>query len=158
MSKPATCATCGIELSRQNRSGYCKRHFSAAKAQDPAWRRAQKACYKRPLQANPEPLEALRARVRARNTSPEHRAWAANRAREMDLSAIGRAAARTPEANAKRAASATATKLSWCPPHLRDQYRELIYVKRMSAVEAREIILAQEQQDLLRLKKRMGAY
>lgn len=149
------CQTCGKELGRNNRSGYCKHHVSAAKAQDPAWREAQKAGAKRALQANPERMEALKARIRARNTSPEHRAWAADRARQMGLAEIGRAVAHTAEAQAKRSASCIATKLSWCPPHLREDYRRLIRTKHIRAAEAREIILAQEQAEIAAMRRRL---
>lgn len=151
----AACQTCGKALSRQNRSGYCKHHVSAAKAQDPAWREAQRAGAKRALQANPERMDALKARMRASNTTPEKRAWAAERARQMGLAEIGRAVAQTPEAQAKRSASCTATKLAWCPPHLRESYRHLIYSKKIPAAEAREIILAQEQAEIAAMRRRL---
>lgn len=152
------CQTCGVQLGRNNRSGYCKRHFSAAKAQDPAWREAQRSGAKRALQADPARMEALKARLRAHNSSPEHRAWAAERAYKIGLASIGQAASRTPEANAKRAASAAATKLAWCPPHLREDYRALIYNKKIPAAEAREIILAQEASEVASVRRRMASY
>jgi hypothetical protein len=152
------CQTCGKPLGRNNRTGYCKHHVSAAKAQDPAWREAQRTGSKRALQANPERMEALKARLRARNTSSEHRAWAADRARQMGLAEIGRATAHTPEAVAKRSASCTATKLAWCPPHLREDYRRLIRTKHIRAAEAREIILAQEAAEVASLRRRMASY
>jgi hypothetical protein len=33
-------------------------------------------------------------------------------------------------------------KLAWCPPQHRDEYRRLINLKRMTAVEARAVIMA----------------
>lgn len=150
-----TCQTCGVQLGRNNRSGYCKRHVSAAMAQNPAWREAQREGAKRALLANPTRLDALRARVRARNTSSEHRAWAADRARQIGLAEIGRTTAHTPEAVAKRSASCTATKLAWCPPHLREDYRRLIRTKHIRAAEAREIILAQEQAEIAAMRRRL---
>lgn len=156
MSAPLACATCGATLSRQNRSGYCRRHASAAKAQDPAWREAQRAGARRALLANPERLDALKARIRAHNTSPEHRAWAAERAKAIKLHERGSAASQTAEANAKRSASATASKLAWCPPHLRQDYRRLIYSKKLSAAEARQIILAQDAAEVAEVRRRMG--
>jgi len=154
----ATCHTCGKPLSRQNRSGYCKHHVSAAKAQDPAWREAQRLGSKRALLLNPDKLAALRDRVRARNTSPEWRAKAAEHARTIRLHEIGHQTANNPESIAKRAAAGAATKLSWCPPHLREQYRDLLYRKRIPAAEAREMILAQEAAQIAALRRRMAAY
>lgn len=155
---PTACATCSKPLSRKNRSGYCKHHVSAAKAQDPAWREAQRVGAKRALQVNPERMEALKARVRARNASPEHRAWAADRARQIGLHAIGQQSANNPESIAKRAASSAATKLAWCPPHLREQYRHLLYSKKIPAAEARQMILEQEAAEVAALRRRMEQF
>jgi hypothetical protein len=158
MSAPATpkvCATCATPLSRGNRSGYCKRHVSAAKAQDPAWREAQRAGAKRALQVNPERLDALRARVRAMNITPEKRARTAEHAKRIGLHAIGQRTANSPESIAKRAAASVSTKLAWCPPHLREQYRHLLYVKRIPAAEARAMILAQEAAEIAEMRRRL---
>ena len=158
MSAPKTCATCGATLGRKNRSGYCRNHLSAAQAQDPAWREKQRSGAKRALHANPVRLDAARARMCARNRTPEHRAWAADRAREMKLHEIGHRFAHTPEAQAKRSVSSIATKLAWCPPHLRDDYRALIRVKKLRAAEAREIILAQDAAEVAAVRRRMASY
>jgi hypothetical protein len=155
MSAVKNCASCGLTLSRGNRSGYCKRHVSAAKAQDPAWREAQKAGAKRALQVNPERLAALRERVRAMNVTPEKRARTADHARKIGLHAIGQRTANSPESIAKRAASSVSTKLAWCPPRLREQYRHLLYVKRIPAAEARAMILAQQDADIAAMRRRL---
>lgn len=151
----AACQTCGKALGRNNRSGYCKHHVSAAKAQDPAWREAQRAGAKRALLADPERLDALRQRIRAQNIAPEKRAWAAERARQIKFYEIGHRSCHTPEAQAKRSASCTATKLAWCPPHLRADYRRLVRTKHIPAAEAREIILAQEQAEIAAMRRRL---
>ncbi|WP_158512713.1 hypothetical protein [Sphingobium sp. SYK-6] len=58
----------------------------------------------------------------------------------------------TPEAIAKRVRTFRARKLSWCPPHLRDEYIRLMVNKHIPAAQAREIILAQWDADLARRK------
>lgn len=45
-----------------------------------------------------------------------------------------------PEARAKRGAAITATRLAWCPAELRDQYRDLVRCKGLTAAEARAAI------------------
>jgi hypothetical protein len=41
------------------------------------------------------------------------------------------------------AAMITETRLGWCPPEYRDEYRNLLHAKKLRAAEAREIIEAE---------------
>lgn len=66
--------------------------------------------------------------------------------------AIESGALHTPEVIAKRGRTFTSRRLSWCPPHLRDEYRRLLLHKKIPAAEAREIILAQWDAELERRK------
>lgn len=153
----AICKTCPKTLSARNKSGYCRQCIPAALAKDPAHREKQRAGIKRGFMANPERLEMYRRNAAAASRSP-----AACLAREVrwlrDKPWIaGNQAARAPEARAKAAKATRATRLAWCPEHLRPQYLSLIYSKRLKADEARRIILEQHEADMQRFRRQLAA-
>lgn len=111
---------------------------------------------KRRLKSDPEFLEAVRARAAKAARSPATNRARSERAKRLRLWEKGLPAANAPEVRARAAKATSATKLAWCPPHLRDQYRELLCKKRIKAAEAREMILAQDRAEVERLRNRMG--
>lgn len=56
----------------------------------------------------------------------------------------------TPDELALAGKRQSARKLSWCPPVMRDAYRQLTRSKRIPAAQAREIILGQWKADIAR--------
>lgn len=152
----SACLTCAAPLGRNNRSGYCRKHYSAAQAQNPEWREKQRNGAKRALMADPVRREAQKARCRAFHGNPEITAKRRETAKRIRLWERGLETSHTPEALAKRAAAARATWLAWCPNHLREEYRRLVYVKRVPAAEAKAMILEQDAREVQALAKRMG--
>jgi len=49
----------------------------------------------------------------------------------------------TPEQRELAAKRQSARKLSWCPPHLRDEYRRLVRSKKLTAAQALAVIMAE---------------
>ncbi len=155
--EPKACQVCPTVLSSQNRSGYCTRHVSAATARNPEWRAKQKAGAKRALQLNPERLAAVRAQLRVVANLPQ--AVAARRkhcieARLWEQGNAANAARPAGSESRKRAGERqTATRLSWCPPHLRQFYRDLVRTSKLTAAEARTYIEAQNEIELARWRR-----
>lgn len=150
------CKTCGAILGRRNKSGYCRKHVAAANAERPEIRERQREGIRRKLAADPAYLDDLRKRARNLSSDPEinlirSRHFVANRIWE-----IGHVAASNPESRAKAGQRGSATKLAWCPRHLREEYRYLVHTKRLKAAAAREIILAQHEADMQRWRRGIG--
>ncbi len=58
-----------------------------------------------------------------------------------------------PEARAKAGRAISAARLAWCPVHLRQAYRDLLYVKRFKAAEAKAMILDQHASEMERFRR-----
>ena len=67
--------------------------------------------------------------------------------------ADGYARLQSPEVRQKRGASVSATRMAWCPPELRDEYRDLVRRQRLPAAEARAIIEGQAARNAERAAK-----
>ena len=145
------CKACGIKLGRGNKTGYCKRHVSAAIA-CPENSAKIRAGLKRYF-AVPENRERARETVR-RNCMTEHaRQRRSDTAKAIGLYRIGMPHALTAEAIAHRGRKISDQRMAWCPRELRDEYRHLVRSKRLPAAEARVIILAQHEQDMAKFRR-----
>lgn len=154
-SQPRTCADCGLPLSRRNSSGLCKRHFGPAMT--PETRAKISEARLRRFASDP----AFKARqgdlARAAANTPQSRA--ASRATLIKTRAWIAGNAAQPKGSPSRllaAERAALTKLSWCPPHLRDKYRVLVR-KSIPSSEARRIILEEHEIEMRRWRKSVGA-
>lgn len=76
-----------------------------------------------------DPVHKERLRERGRTLQREH-------VRKTDFHAV----VHSPEARAKRGASITERRLGWCPPELRQAYRDFVRCKGLTAAEARAAI------------------
>lgn len=151
-TQPQTCRECSAPLCRGNRSGYCRAHVTGS----PEVRRKLADSMRRGIQADPQRREGLRRAGRASANGPGERERRSRAARERNLNAIG-CAAITPEVRRKAAASISSTRMAWCPPHLRDEHRHLVKSKGFKSAEARKIIEAQNEAEMRRWRRSVGA-
>lgn len=147
-----TCKTCGGRLGRGNKTGHCKAHINQAMA-SPERSAKISAGLKRHF-VIPENKERARETCRANCMTEYARQRRQETAKAIGLHLIGSAAI-TPEALLRRGAKQSATKLAWCPRELRAEYTHLIRSKKFSAAEAREMILAQHEQDMERFRREL---
>lgn len=174
MPKGGVCLDCGTELGARNRSGFCRRCVGRANLRKPGIRvkiaeknrermaspevRAEMSRrMKLRLAADPELREKYVATMRKANQSPacyaaRRRRWAAEKPWIKGNEA--QPAGSEPRQRAARAISAT--RLSWCPPHLRDEYRFLTEIKRLLAAEARQMIEDQHEVEMTRWRREHG--
>lgn len=100
------------------------------------------------LLAKRETLRKTMARVRA---TPEHQEMLREHGNWLAREVLSRpdvvAKTNSPETNAKRSASISSRRLRDIPAAYRDEYRLLTGAKRLSAAEAKAIILEQFQRD-----------
>lgn len=150
-SLPKTCADCGATLCRSNRGGYCIRHTNGS----PEKRAKISAGVTRANLTDPTLRERKRAAAKRQAARPEERARRSEECRKRQMWRLGLAAL-TAESRAKSGRACSATKLAWCPPHLRDEYRTLTKNK-MKAGEARRIILEQHEAEMRRWRRSVGA-
>lgn len=150
------CRQCENRLGRGNKSGLCKPCFSVQPKPEGFGARVS-AGLKRKLAADPVFKEKLRAIALANTRSEKAFSIRQERFKREQMWLRGNRASLTPEAMERRARAASATKLAWCPPELRDEYRRLIYSKRLPSAEAREIVLAQHERDMANFRRSIGA-
>jgi hypothetical protein len=144
------CRTCSTLLGRGNKTGYCRRHVSAHNLSQPHIRAAQRAGIARKHATDPEFLDGLRARARRLADDPVINAKRTQHFKEGRFWELGTIAARAPEVRARAGRKISATKLAWCPPHLRAEYLHLIRNKRIPAAEARALIEDQNEVEMRR--------
>lgn len=150
-SLPKTCALCPAPLCRSNRGGYCRAHANSS----PEKRAKISAGARRAHLTDPTLRERKRAAAKRQAARPGERELRAERCRRTQMWRLG-VAALTPESRVKSARACSNTKLAWCPPHLRDEYRALTRNK-MRAAEARRIILEQHEVEMRRWRVSIGA-
>lgn len=156
-TQPRTCADCGSPLSPRNTSGYCGRHVGAANMRRPEIRARMVNGIRRRLASDPVLREQYRANIRKAHQSPKAIAKRKERwAKEKPWIAGNAAQPAGSEPRKRMAATISATKLAWCPPHLRDAYRALTR-KGHRAAEARRMILEQHETDMRRFRQSIGA-
>lgn len=148
--KCVNCKTCGKPLWKGNKYGHCKAHIS------PEARANMTAGLRRKMQSDPEYMQRVIALARANVARPEHRQKLTEAARRSGAWRKALAAT-TPESYLLAARRAAETKLSWCPPEYRDEYRRLTSTKRMRAHEAKAIILAQHEKDMAEFRRKLRA-
>lgn len=142
------CRDCSGPISRKSKTGRCKpcsaRHINAS----PELTAKRKAGIER-YHAQPGVRERCAANFAAynRNMPPEHRERRRQHGLRVAREVLARpdvlARSNSPEAKRKAGAARTERLLGWCPPELRDQYRQLCASQRLSAAEARRIIEAE---------------
>lgn len=152
------CKTCGAPITRQSRTGYCKKHVAAAIAQRPEWREAQRAGIVRGLQANPERKDRLREQIQAVGMLPQavearRQRFLTERIWERGIATL----AANPELRALSGKRQSNTKMAWCPRELRDEYKRLVYSQKIPAAEAKAMILEQHERDMARFRQKVLA-
>lgn len=151
------CKTCGAKLGERNKKGYCRSHLSAAMAQDPAWREKQRKGIRDKIANDPQYLADCRARADRLAKDPGIKAMRAEQFRRLRVWECGTATQKAnPEIRKRAGRTLSDRKMAWCPPHLRNAYRELLYTKGYLAADARALILEQERREIERLRIRMG--
>lgn len=152
------CKTCSGPLGTQNKSGYCKRHISAALAANPAWREKQRNGARMSLHSNPVRLEKLRATAVIIGKLPQSVEARRKHCIERRLWERGQAAQpKGSQARIDAGKRQSATKLPWCPPHLRDDYHRLVNRHKFKAAEARAMIEEQYALEMARFRRSIGA-
>lgn len=151
-AKFGVCRTCQKPLSRQNTTGYCRGHVSAFNLSKPEVRERQRAGIKHKHATDPAFLNDLRRRARALGEDPDINARRTQHFKDARYWEKGVIASSKPEVRARAAKRASATRLAWCPPEYRDEYKRLIRTKRIPAVEARKIILSTIEADARRYR------
>lgn len=134
--------SCGKTLSSQNKSGKCRTCYVGWLNTDPEMV-ARRHAAQVEFFARPDVKERLRERARHFMANlPEHEIERRREAGKIlfrqylarpDVVAITAA----PETRARAGRARTETVLGWCPPELRDEYRELKRRLGLTAAEAR---------------------
>lgn len=140
--------TCGTAIS--NRAAQCRPCFYAKQRADTERGKKIGAALKARLN---DPANRIRHREAARRAG---RTKAANpefvaKARQIMLERV-QPLSMTPENLAKRDYALTGrlsgeSKMAWCPPEYRDEYRYLVHTKKLAGAEARAMVLAQAKAD-----------
>jgi hypothetical protein len=149
-SKTSECTSCKKAIA-PNKSGFCANCIAI----NPEHQAKRAAGYRRRLAHDPELVKQLGDRLRAVTSTPEHaeRSRAlitANRIWEKSINSAGS------ERAARTGKGVSATRLAWCPPHLRPAYRGLMRKGGIRAEEARRLILDQNAVDLARWRAKHG--
>jgi len=156
-SRGRVCAKCPKPIRNSNQSGQCRSCLLLGRRDDPEFQRRRVEGVRRKLRD--DPLYAARMRENMRRVGKEAgqdpmlREKRSARGREIYATILS-----TPEVRVKVKATRVAVgkklsdqRLAWCPEHLRGEYLFLIRRKRIKAVEARQLILAQHAADEAKL-------
>lgn len=155
-SQPRTCAECGTPLERRNTSGWCRRHFAPTRS--PETRAKISESRRRLFAADPVRKARQGDLARAAANSPKSRiAAVANLTNSRAWIAGNASRPKGSESRLLAAKRAALTRLAWCPPELREQYRVLRQKKRVPAAEARSLILEEHEIEMRRWRKSVGA-
>lgn len=139
-ARPNTCTDCPSPLGRENKSGRCRSCMARSLNANPDFQAKRRAGIRRKIAANPEYREALANRARVIGKLPQ--AIEGRRRHCIEARIWERGNAVQPAgcaARMKAGARGSATKLAWCPSHLRETYRDV--AKTVGAVEARRLVL-----------------
>lgn len=142
-----TCATCGSKLGPLNRSGFCRKHFSAAKCTSGDHGQKISAALKRKVQEDEEFAAKLRRQARLLAYDPKLKEMRRRNCIERRFWEQGSRHI-TPESRIKAGRTYRAKRLAWCPEDLRDEYIALMY--RSGARKARAVIEAKVEERQLR--------
>lgn len=145
------CIACGGPVSPSSKSGECRKCSNNRINKDPALKAKRSAGMVRRNRSDPERLQYLRDHLVAarllRKPVPLERM--------REIAAKGRAAM-TADSKKRGAEKLSATKLAWCPPHLRGEYRALSRMTGVSAAEARQMIEDQNELEMARWRRSIG--
>lgn len=139
------CSACPSPICAPNKSGLCRKCSNAKTNSDPEIRaRRAKTCaalYDDPAYATRH-REAVAKGVRA--LGPAHIEKLRQSGRTVGTANLTspevQERTHSPECREVRRLARIETMLGWCPPERRDEYRHLVYFKRLSSAEARRII------------------
>lgn len=153
--EPSRCH-CGKALLTQNKSGLCRKHFNEQHNANAESQAKRVAALKRRFAIDPELRDQQRERARKLHTLPQSRE-AKRRRYTPEFQRKGVEALRNmPEVRARAVLKMVATKLAWCPPHLRGQYRVLANMDGVTAAEARAMIEDQNELEMARWRRSIG--
>lgn len=145
------CKVCESELYRQNKTGYCRKCWNTSDE-----KRAKISATMREHWRNPE-LRAMYSEAGARNLStPGAREKAVEIVKQRRTWEIASSHI-TPEARKRGTIRAMNTRLADVPREYRDEYRRLRRSHRMSREEAIEMIRQQQETDMERFRRKLGA-
>jgi hypothetical protein len=151
------CTDCGVAVCSRNVSGFCRRCVGVANMRSVEARAKVSTSYRRRLQADPAAMAAARQRLAtardARDADARRERWIAGK---FWLQGQCSQPAGSP-ARVRAGQRQSATKLAWCPPHLRADYRFLTVEKRLPAAEARELIERHHVAELARWSRQCHA-
>ncbi len=139
------CKSCPATISRQSKSGWCRRCAAAHLNSDPAIC-ARREVRRREFFDAPGVREQIGARVaeRNRNMPASQREKLRAHGHRIYATVLSKpehqAKSQAPEAKRRAAAAQSDTKLAWCPRELRPEYRRLQVEKGLRAAEARAVI------------------
>lgn len=129
---------------------------------DPVYLEKHRAACRNALMADPEKLAAARERQRRlaeHNRTPEERR---KRSAMIDAKALNRRKCELHPAGSpsrrKAGQTLTASRLAWCPPHLRKQYLDLLNRRALPAAEAKRVILDQHETDMERFRRKAAEW
>lgn len=148
------CVECGNSLWKGNKSGYCRKHVGTLSG-TPEHKAKISAGLRRKLAIDPVYREACRARAQKNCASPKLREAAIEAAKTSGAWRKALAAA-TPESYALGVKRSAEAKLAWCPPELRQFYRDLT-AKGIRAAEAKRLTLEQQEVEALRFRRKLEA-
>lgn len=140
-SQPLSCAGCGSQVSRSCQSGYCRSCAARRSYQVDPVRKAEALARLALAARDPQVKEQRRKR------------WVEGRFWEKGQSAQPKGSS----SRQRMAKSLSATHLAWCPPHLRERYRMLVRSKKLKAADARRIILEENEIEMRRWRRSVGA-
>lgn len=137
------CSSCYKPLGRGNKSGMCRSCVCQRLNTDPEMH-ARKVAGTRKKYEDPAWVAAKRAKLIEIGRRPDVIEKRRIRGREHAKAVLTRPdvwnRTQTPEARARAGRKRSETVMGWCPPELRDEYRDLVRSKRIPAAEARAII------------------
>lgn len=147
---------CGSVLHASNQSGLCLKHMLEQRNADPERIAIKVAALKRRFAVDPELRDAARERAKKLHLLPQSKEAKRRRYTPEFQRAGVEAMKALPDVRARANAKMSATKLAWCPPHLRDEYRHLTQRKAFSAAEARAMIEEQNELEMARWRRSIG--
>jgi Bacterial dnaA protein helix-turn-helix len=139
-----------------NKTGLCRKHALEQHNANAESQARRVVALKRRFAIDPELRHQHRERARKLHTLPQSRE-AKVRRYTPEFQRKGVEALRNmPEVRRLANAKMSATKLAWCPPALRDEYRHLTQRKAFPAPEARQMIEEQHELEMARWRRSVG--
>lgn len=151
------CRDCGKPLEKRNSSGFCRTHSAARQMMDPEAREKMARSRRMMFAANPEKREEQAERMRRVRELPQARERRGENLRGGEMTRLSNAVRpKGSAARMKAGARISATKLAWCPPHLRPLYREIRRGKGYTYDEAKALVLETYEAELARFRRKHG--